>query len=414
MQKKISILKNNATLTTYIFYTEFLEDVANSYSDIKSESKVFFKLFENGDEYIYNSHYRIDPITIPLLLSLLEQLSKFHKNKLDLLLYNNLATNEVLEFLFRSDFFYICGDNKNPTYPKGRNILNYNDNYIGNFKGKIQRVEHKVRSYSLDDDNLVKELKNYDSEDSKRDFLISHYTYKVREHFEELLFDNINTNELHNVYIDILSELITNGVLHSKSNTFALMFVNKFSTKFSISDNGIGLEKSMELKKESIFYIPNALKKELVAKHNDLSNIPKKILNDLYAIFETLYYSSLKDRKGIFDLMINVVLNSKGYFRLHTENCQVIISNRMMDELVILEKYRKIIYNIHNDYLLKVISEDDFKSALKENSAQIKAGFIDLFNKAISKYNSDIKYSSLRFFKVKFKGVHIEVEIPNA
>ena len=118
----------------------------------------------------------------------------------------------MLEFLYRSDFFYICGENRNPSYPKGRNIVSYNENYFGAFKGKLQRNDHKVRAYSLDDDNLLIELKRFENEEQQRDFLISHYTYKVREHFEELLFDNEQTISLHNTYIDILS------VAHHKWN----------------------------------------------------------------------------------------------------------------------------------------------------------------------------------------------------
>jgi len=300
----------------------------------------------------------------------------------------------------------------NPTYPKGRQIVSFNDGFIGNLEGKNQRSEHKVRAYSLDDDNLTVLLAGFESEEQKRDFLISHYTYKVREHFEELLFENQFTLSYHNSYIDILSELITNGVLHSKSQTFALMFVDRFKTKFSISDNGIGFEASMEIKDPTFYYTYNDLRSILINRKR-LANISDKILDNLYSIFETLYYSSIKERKGLFDLMINVVLNSKGYFRLHTENCQVIISNRMMDELNDLEINRKEIYELHNRYLLKLIDDSYYKNNLINLSIHMKTSFVKFFDKAIDKYNNDIKFSSLRFYKVKFRGVHIEVEIPN-
>jgi hypothetical protein len=410
MKAPITVIKNNISLTPYKFYTDFLVDIASSYSD--DPEQVSFKLFENGDEFIYNSYYRIDPITIPLLLSLLEQLSKYHKNKIELFLYNNLATIEVLKFLHRSDFFYICGENRNPTFPLGRNIALYEDGYLGLFEGKIQRSEHKVRTYSLDDDNLLEELKLYQTDEQRRDFLISHYTYKVREHFEELLFDNEHTDSFHNTYIDILAELITNGVIHSKSNTFALMFVDRFKTKFSISDNGIGLDTSIKAKLSTFYYQPQSLTK-ILSERSGIMNISEKILNNLYAIFETLYYSSLRDRKGLFDLMINVVLNSKGYFRIHTENCQVIISNRMMDELIELGYYRNEIYNLHSKFSLKLIDEKSYQESVLNLSGLIRSRFVLLFKKSEEKYNSDIKYSALRFFKVRFRGVHIEVEIPN-
>ena len=410
MSKLISIIKSDITFSPYKFYSDFLDAVSKYYSN---ESTIpCFKIVENGDEEIYNSNYRIDPITIPLLLSLFEQLQKFHKSPIELLLYNNRATIKLLDFLYGSDFFYLCGDNMNPTYPKGRKIMSFNDGFIGNLEGKNQRSEHKVRAYSLDDDNLTVLLAGFESEEQKRDFLISHYTYKVREHFEELLFENQFTLSYHNTYIDILSELITNGVLHSKSQTFALMFVDRFKTKFSISDNGIGFEASMEIKDPTFYYTYNDLRSILINRKR-LANISDKILDNLYSIFETLYYSSIKERKGLFDLMINVVLNSKGYFRLHTENCQVIISNRMMDELNDLEINRKEIYELHNRYLLKLIDDSYYKNNLINLSIHMKTSFVKFFDKAIDKYNNDIKFSSLRFYKVKFRGVHIEVEIPN-
>lgn len=409
----VTILKNKVSLSPYIFYTAFLEELSNFYRD-DNDTVIHFKLFENGDNDIYSSKYRIDPITIPLLLSILNQLRNFHKQSLELLLYNNPATIDVLEFLYKSDFFYVCGDNKNPTFPIGKNIVSYNDAYLGMFKGKEQRSEHKVRSYSLSDDNLSMILKGFDTEDDQRDYLISHYTYKIREHFEELLYDNNNTSKLQNTYIDILSELITNGVLHSKSDTFALMFVDRFKTKFSISDNGIGLKESMKNKSDLFYYTKNTLSSKLSLNYvQKLNNLPKVIIDNLLVIFETLYFSSIKSRRGLFDLMINVVLNSKGYFRLHTENCQIIISNRMAIELQELSDYRDNIVQIHDKQMLGLIDGNTYEERIIDFSKKLEESFIRFFNIAVDKYHNDIQYSSLRFFNVKFRGVHIEVEIPN-
>lgn len=405
-----SIINANTTFTPYKFYSKFLEDIANHY--LQSREPVVLKLFEYGDEEIYDSSYRIDPIAIPLLLSLIEQLSKFHHKPLDIMLFNNRATINVLEFLYRCDFFHIAGDNKNPTYPKGRNILNFNKSFLGAFNGKEMRPEHKVRAYSLDEDDLKIVLKNFPTEEKVRDFLISHFTYKVREHFQELLFDNNYTAEQHNTYIDILSELITNAVIHSKSIAFALMFVDRFKTKFSITDNGVGFAESMRLKPRSAFYEPESLKTQLL-KSISVNNISEKILTGLYTIYETLFYSSLKDRHGLFDLMLTVVLDSKGYFRIHSENTQIIVSSRMADELYGLQTHRKKIYSCHMAYQLKIISEIDYEHQLSEEAQAIKHIFIAFCEKSISKYSEDIKYSSLRFFPVRFRGVHIEVEIPN-
>jgi hypothetical protein len=403
----INILKNNEKLTPYIFYSKFLKDIAFS---VKENDDLDLKLAEHGDEFIFDSNYSIEPITIPLLLSLIEQLSKFYKRPINLSLYNNLATKNVLNFLYKSDFFHVAGNNKNPSFPLGRNILKFEEAYLGDFAKKDPRPEHKVRCYSLDDDNLRNDLKQFDNDDYKRDFLISEYIYIVREHFQELLSDNENTLENKDLYIEILSELITNGVLHSKSNTFALMFVNKFATKFSISDNGIGFTESLKNKQEDFLYKPLELQNQ-IDKINSL-RINEKILENFNYIIETLYFSSLKNRKGLFDLMLSVVLNSNGYFRLHSENSQIIISSRMTKELLILDELRTRLFNLHRGILING-EGNNIKDEMISIKNEIKNNFILLYQNICNKYNEDYRYSSLRFFNVKFRGVHIEVEIPN-
>ena len=404
----ISILKNNENLTTFNFYSSFLKEVALY---IKENHDISFKLVENGDDLIFDSNYKIDPITIPLLLSLIEQLSKFYKRPLELSLYSNHATKDVLKFLQKSDFFYLAGNNTNPYYPYGRNILSFKDEYLEDyFLYKDPRPEHRVRCYSLNDDNFYEKLKTFNDDDEKRDFLISEYIYLVREHFQELLFDNINTSENIDFYIEILSELITNGVLHSKSNTFALMFVNKFSTKFSISDNGIGFEESLKSKNESFIYKPLELKNKL--DNIKILNVNNKALNNLNFILETLFFSSLKDRRGLFDLMTSVVLNSNGYFRLHTDNAQIIISNRMRNELFELNNLRNKLFDYYKVISINKINDNRYNKEMISIKNEMLDYFVKFYSNLCNKYNNDFKYSSIRFYNVKFKGVHIEVEIP--
>jgi hypothetical protein len=403
----VNILNNNEKLTPFVFYSRFLKEVA---VDIQKNNDINFKLVENGDEKIFDSNYSIEPITIPLILSLTEQLSKFYSKPIDLFLFNNPATKKVLKFLNSSDFFHVSGNNKNPSYPLGRNILRFNEQYLGDFIKKDPRPEHRIRCYSLKDNNHNHELGKFKSDEERRDFLISEYVYIVREHFQELLYDNENTSNNLELYIEILSELITNGVLHSKSDTFALMFVNKFATKFSISDNGIGFTESLKNKIEDFLYKPLELKTQLDKLH--ILKINHKILENLNYMIETLYYSSLKDRKGLFDLMISVVLKSNGYFRLHSENSQIIISSRMTKELIILSELRTQLFKIHRNILINGTYENA-KFEMNAIKNEILENFISLYKNICDKYNEDYRYSSLRFFNVKFKGVHIEVEIPN-
>jgi len=396
----IRIIDDGKNFTPLIFYTEFLSKLANHYREY-DKANIEFLLFEKGDNEIFSANYRIDPISTPLLLSIAEQLSKFHKKSLELHLNNNHATIKVLEFLFRSGFFRISKENK---------IFNYNENYLGAFQGNEIRKEHIIRAYKKEDYSNIDFSIN--DEIYLRDHVNSVVSYNVQSHFRDLLYDNENTANNHNEYINILSELITNGVIHSQSTTYAMMFVDKYQTKFSISDNGVGFKNSLNSKQSiPFYYTPNEFQNNIQLELSD--SINEYFIENLIEIFEILYYSSLKERKGLFDLMLNVVLKSNGYFRLHTNNCQIIISNRIFKYITSLNELRDEILNIHNLFELEKLKENDYKISILKKKEDIKLQFEKIIKSTIKYYSEETKYSSIRFFNVKFKGVHIEVEIPN-
>lgn len=405
----IPLIENNVSFSPYYFYKVFLKRVSSYYKQNPSNRELCYRLIEDS-ESMYGRYY-IDPISLPLLLSLTQQLSKSQGEPINLYLSNTPSTISVIEFLYYSDFFHVAGDNMNPAFPIGRNILNFNKAYIGGFKSKHIRSEHKIRCYALEDDfflmNMIGSIKE---EEAKRDYLVEYYTFKVREHFGPLLYEKEITNELASEFVMILSELITNGVIHSQANTFALMFSDRYKTKFSISDNGIGLWISLNNKKEGEFYkkfeLTEILKKKFSLPTN--SNITRSLLS----ILEALYYSMLKNRHGLFDLMCNVVINTNGYFRIHNDYCQIIISSRMINELIPLYELRKKIIDIHNRYSFKIISLSEFNRSMKLFTKQGKSEFQNLVNTILRKFSEDTRFSAIRIFDVKFRGVHIEVEIP--
>jgi hypothetical protein len=407
----IPLIDSNVTFTPYYFYNDFIKRVSNYYQT-KSIEPIQFRLVSESDLESVESNYFIDPISLPLLLSLSQQLKNYHKSPIKLHLSNTAGTIGVLEFLHRADFFYLVGDNVNPNYPAGKKIFNFNEGYLGGFKGKIPRSEHKIRCYSLEDDNLIQRTSSIKIEDEKRDYLVEYYTYKVKEHFANLLYENELTSSQSSLFIEILAELITNGVLHSRSDAFALMFSDRFKTKFSISDNGIGLMKSLEGKDNSEYYKKFELLNELS------SNFPIKLSNltkeSLLAIFETLYYSMLKERRGLFDLMCNVVLNSSGYFRLHNHNAQIIVSSRMKSELSQLYNTRQSIIKCYTSKLFEKIHIDEFEIQMAELVIKSKEQMLDLAYSIFNKFTQDTRFSSIRIFEVRFRGVHVEVEMPNS
>lgn len=409
----VTILENKKPFTSFYFYTDFIKRVADFYRATSSKSLIQFNLIQENDFEATFCTYYFDPISIPVILSLCEQLKNYHNRSLPLFLSNNNGINQVLEFLYKADFFFVSGNNLNPNFPVGKKIFSFQEGYLGNFTGKNQRVEHKVRCYSIADDNLYDITNSEASDENKRDVIIEYYTIKVQNHFSELLFENSVTEKLQSFFVEVLAELITNGVLHSKSNVYALMFLDKYKTKFSISDNGIGLYSSLTEKKDCFYYSKFVFTDEILRSKQIKLNVDENIKNNLFAIFETLYYSMLKNRKGLFDLMCNVVLKCNGYFRLHNENSQIIISHRMVNDLSQLFQMRNEVLEIHYKFLFENDLEK-YENDLTNIIPRLKDLFAKFVFNTIDKYNNDVKFSSIRFYEIKFKGVHIEVEIPNS
>lgn len=403
--KTIKLTRDDTnSLSSFKFYNEILKDVSEFYHSVDFDNKPpIFAFTENS---------LVDPIVLPLIISLGNYLKKFHNNNpIDLDLTNNYSTNNLIKFLDSSDFFNLVGKNQNPTFPKGLNIFEFDERIPNDYRNKsIQRSDHKLRSYSLNDDNLKNRLLEFEPEESQRDFLIEYFTYLVENHFGTLLNDKEVTSERRVEFIDILSELITNGLIHSKSEVFIMMFSNRFKTSFSISDNGIGLFNSISIKKSNEFYenmaVFNQLKKEVKFKMSD------NVQASAFAIFESLYYSILKDRQGLFDLMCNVVINCNGYFRLHNDYVQIIVSSRLNDELNELCKIRNKIIEIFNETRWDIISEHESNSKMKILSKKAKTMIVLLAKNIFLKYSEDTRFSAIRIFNVQFKGVHIEAEIP--
>jgi len=187
-EKEINITKTEyRTFTTFKFYSKFLPELRNFYAHNLVNEPPAFSFLE--------SCY-IDSSCLPLIISLGNSLKQFHHRSIQLLINNIPGTlsNKVLNYLDKSDFFYLVGDNSNPSFPIGRKIFDFDNRMLGwNTSNVTVRKEHKVKGYSLNDIKIA-QFKNL-PEDYQRDKLIEHFSFVVDSDFDDIFLDNEITTE---------------------------------------------------------------------------------------------------------------------------------------------------------------------------------------------------------------------------
>jgi hypothetical protein len=388
--------------TSFRFYTELLDELSDYYRSG----------FYNGGPPVIalERSLKIDPVVLPLLMALGAFLKEFHKQRVTLELDNDLHSNGIIRFLEQSDFLHIAGDNENPTWPIGKRLFNFNRSAIGHFstKGEI-RSDHRLHVYTEVDAGL-RHINLIENPEKRRDALIEHYLYKTGNDFEGLISEIPTSSSIRNQLVQTMAELITNGIFHSDSDVYVMMFNNRYKTTCSIADIGKGLHESLKTKPPTPYYSYGLLTAELVEKVT--LSMPKNVQQSAFAIFETFYYSMLKDRQGLFDLMLNVVLGCQGYFRLHFESVQVIVSSRMLGQLNVLAEIRNDIYSLQGRQKAFKEPFGDYDRAMLDYALVAKAAMVNLARDIFQKYSEDVQFSAIRLFRVKLRGVHIEAEFP--
>ncbi len=393
--KSIPILKKEK-FTTFYFYNNFLKDIEEYYKVeyIKSFEPIKFHLHDLDFFYdILNEQY-IDPLSLPLILSIGETLKKLHREPIELDIKIS-SMQKIIAFLHQNKFFEAATDRV-----KINSTFNIDLKSIMAYDYKINK-NHKVRKFTHDTDYQFNS-ESFEN-DLIRDRLLSNILQEVKIYFIEILELQFKDPIEIDFYINIISEIIANGLFYSNSNVYAVMIVDTFNTKFSISDSGIGFYESVSQKKE------NAYSFGKMSKKIEFDEIFKPYEKSLVGIFEGLYYSLLKERYGLFDLMLNVVLEKNGKIRIHSDNVQLIFTNSLLIYLNSIEALRKS-YFIHHNRLLFELEVD--KNEIFELINKIEECFLLLVKNILIRYRKDIRYSLVRFNDVTFNGVHIEVEIP--
>jgi len=364
--------ENSSEFSTYSFYNFLLPEIHEHYS--KNRNAPIFSI---------ERAQRINPLAIPNLIGLGYYLRTFHNQPIQLLM---TYEPHLLYYLTKTNFFKICGK-KTLTNPLGLDIFDFNEGFLGGFSSYInkeQRKEHQVYYY-LPSTEKADDLYSHDS-------LIENLSlFTLREQFEEVLRDSMLEDYIYES-IESVSEPISNGIIHSESITWAISQTTpgEFSkTTLSIVDVGIGFEESLN-RKGIIPTIVNQAKK---------MGLYKNSLNDFFYIMEAIYFSMVKNRKGLIDFIFNVASN--GTVRIHYQSTQIIFTPRIILNSTGLYECRQ-----------EVTKELDTKNKIsKLTEVKVKEKMFELINVLLDMRTNDKRYSPIRIFDVIFRGVHIEFEI---
>jgi hypothetical protein len=367
-------LEGKTEFSTYCFYNSLLPFLHEYYRNNKDAPIFSFEKLR-----------RIKPLVLPNIIGIGFYLSRYHKKPIKLQLKYE---PKLLYYLYKADFFKICGK-KTMINPNGLDIFDFEEGFLGGFSQYIekeQRTEHKLHYY-LPISARTEDIISHDN--LTQDLIL----FSLRDQFAKVLSDTIPEEFIDNC-LESISEPISNGILHSKSITWAISQTTPspfVKTLLSIVDVGIGFEASLTSKQIPPLVINRA--KEL--------GIYKEPLNDFFYLMEAFYYSIIKDRNGLIDFIISV--SKFGTVRIHYQSTQVIITNRMIRDGDDLEKFREITQE-----------EFDKHGKLSDQTKKQAIEIIISLSKTILKLkNKDLRYSSIRIFDVVFKGVHYEFELPS-
>ena len=364
--------EDSGEFTTYSFYNYLLPKIREHYRSNR-----------NAPIFSIEKVQRINPLVLPNLIGLGFYLRTFHKHPIQLLM---TYEPHLLYYLTKTNFFKICGK-KTLINPLGLDIFDFNEGFLGGFSSYIikeQRKEHQIYYY-LPSTDRTDDLYSHDT-------LIENLSlFTLREQYEEVLRDTVAEDYVYQS-IESVSEPISNGILHSESITWAISQTTpgEYSkTTLSIVDVGIGFEESLKKKGITPTIVNKAKKMGLYISS----------LNDFFYIMEAIYFSMVKNRKGLIDFIFNVASN--GIVRIHYQSTQIIFTPR-----IILNSTG--LYDCRQD----VTKELDVNGNISElTEKKVLEKMFDLINVLLELRTNDKKYSPVRIFDVIFRGVHIEFEI---
>lgn len=329
-------------LSSYNFYTNIIKQF---YSIYKTNSNMSPILDFQNTEYIY-------PEAVPVLLSFGDYLKRLYGKPIQVLYEKGSNLQNFFAFI---NFYEIS---------RKLGIFLWDNDMFMNWQGRELRDVHKMSftyaSYS-DADKIKDPIQ-------KRNYIFDCLLDRTKVVYKTILND---TNQLPEIIIEstlnAIAEIETNAVMYSQSHSFTFVASNKYGTRISVADSGIGFQKS---------FIKSSKKLEMVKIFYDIDRRFKNYL----IIMSALNYSFVKhkedSRENLWTLKTNVVKNN-GTLKIQYGNTQIIFSHNRCG-----------------------------KCNKNEGLDNISA----CVNCLLKDYNTS-SYSPIKIFQIGFQGVRVEAVI---
>lgn len=278
-------------VTTYYFYTKILRRFYDIYKADKKKPPV---LNFCATKYI-------TPEAMPLILSFGDYLRRLYKQRIMILCEKS---SEVQNFFICSKFFYLS---------KMLDIFEWED-FIIDWEYKPLREQHKIEATKIHytDANRIEDPMQ------RRNYIYDCLLEKNYVVYSQILRDTDRLPD--NVIaatVKAIAEIQTNAIMYSGTYSFTLLASDRYGTKISISDSGMGFEQSFEKENRTL------------KMREQFESVPRKFRNYL-TIMSALDYSYVKhiheSREDLWTLRTTVVKNN-GVFKVQYNNTQVIFSS---------------------------------------------------------------------------------------
>ena len=305
----------------------------------------------------------IESSALPIMIGIGLVLKDYYTQPIELLMAYNPS---LLQYLQTSRFLNIVGK-------YGYDIFRYDSDLIGGFESyvdpfnpeyKIWKNAYYTGYYDLQEDE--QRMKKYQLQDD----LIN---YEVPDQVGNLLRKVTKTSDQYNQYIECISEIESNAILYSYSDSYICTQANKAGVFISLCDIGIGFEKSLKLKGVKTDSI-----KEYVDKDAKIL-LDSNIFSEFFSLFQALKTAEEAERMNLWGLK-KAVTKNKGTFRIHTKHILIDFSDEFCN-----------------------------REGCEKEGCKKPENVVNCMNCILKNYSTDWNSSPLMVFRGSLRGVHIDI-----